>query len=298
MTRICGTPGCSLKDFHLGPCSVEVVNTSRMCSPCSTISISPTRKENQFQHGYDFFCMAIQDQQGVDVRLPFDLSPDNQQVCGKIIGLSKKKILGVEIDILGFGKLDLHVQDLMRHDVVVSWKKPSADTIAFHNRAFDATYKSYNTCAAKRMKCIVKTLRQTYCCKKKHLFLSLDGKGANYDAFHKEYQDASAPRFVIFEKDPLVACNQKLLYGNDDVIYTGGMMKERFGYGNNNAPPGIEYLISTRAAKGVENTLFTQNDCDQTVALYLDYCGGIMGGLDFDTGQHILTELLSRLPRL
>ena len=179
-------------------------------------------------------------------------------------------------------------------------RPPSKGTLSLHDSAFRGSYEKYHTSAARRVKCLVKTLRDTYRCSDTDLFVSLDGKGANHDVFHRAYEGAApgaTPRFVIFEKDPLVACNQKMLY-NDGVIYTGAMKREGFGFVGK-APPGIEYLISTRSANGVTNVLFTQDDCDRTVALYLDYCGGIMGGgLDFDTGQRILTKLVSRLPRL
>lgn len=297
MKRTCGTPGCILKDFHIGPCSNEAVEEPRrVCCPSPVPS--PTRSENQFQHGIEFFAASVRDQVGVVVGLPPDLN-DGQRGCGRIIGASTT-LVGFEMDVLGVGRKEIGVEDMLRHDVVVMWRPPSEGTLSLHDRAFRGSYEKYHTLAARRVKCLVKTLRDTYRCRDTDLFVSLDGKGANHDVFHRAYEGATPgarPRFVIFEKDPLVACNQKMLY-NDGVIYTGAMKREGFGFVGK-APPGIEYLISTRSANGVTNVLFTQDDCDRTVALYLDYCGGIMGGgLDFDTGQRILTKLVSRLPRL
>lgn len=298
MKRTCGTPGCIFKDFHIGPCSNEAVEEPRrVCCP-SPVPVSPTRSENQFQHGTEFFAAAVRDQVGVVVGLPPDLN-GGQRGCGLIIGASTT-LVGFELVVVGVGRKEIGVEDMLRHDVVVTWRHPSEGTLSLHDRAFRGSYEKYHTSAARRVKCLVKTLRDTYRCRDTDLFVSLDGKGANHDVFHRAYEGAApgaTPRFVIFEKDPLVACNQKMLY-NDGVIYTGAMKKEGFGFVGK-APPGIEYLISTRNANGVTNVLFTQEDCDSTVALYLDYCGGIMGGgLDFDRGQRILTKLVSRLPRL
>ena len=185
----------------------------------------------------------------------------------------------------------------------MTWRKPSEASLERHRQAL-LSVADLNS--ARRMKCFVKVLKDTCSTSATDYVLGLDGKGSNQDIYNAEFDDATdrKPKFLTYEIDEAPALSQQLLYGRDNVIWTGAMVESQFGYGSHGlvkSPPGIEYLIKNRLStdgKGSMNTLLTQDICDQTVGLFLDYCGGIIGGKDYDKSRRELRETLSRLPRL
>lgn len=91
------------------------------------------------------------------------------------------------------------------------------------------------------------------------------------------------------------------MYGKDKVVYTGADYP--FGYGCDgarpNTPSGIEYLLTNITdTAGRPNRLVTPEFREHLVFLNLYYCGGILGGLDYENAQRTFLAMLARLPRL
>ena len=293
--KVCSTPGCAKPDFHNGAHSFESSLDKRLCpyvAPTETV-----RPGNQFQHGIGFARMCMDDQFGTTLRLPEDLRSDGTGVFdATVLGKeSTGKHVALVVDEKG-EQLRLTAQDLTRRDVAVDWRPVSDAMLAEHKRALHG--KSHDA-AAKRAYLFVKMLGNETRSDQK--VFSLDGVGSNREAYLRGFAGRTdeMPEFCTFELDPEVALSQQLLYGTKTVLFTGALVREKFGYGCHRAaphlPPGIEYLITNRDAR---NTLISKEDCGAVVGLNLDYCGGIYGGRDIEEGQRSIVNVLSRLPNL
>ena len=307
MKRLCGTPGCFFLDFHDGPCSFEKVIGSRITHKRPAES-SDVVESNKFQHSYGFASFCIQeDQKGLSISVPRTLCqkvgisyPDDGRL---FIGeqTDEHSIQMIYFDNHCVKSVSLPIKDVLRHDVQLKWREPSEASLNRHRQTLSSKADSNS---ARRMKCFVKILKDSCATMTRDYVLGLDGKGSNRDVYDSEFAGSAQmkPRFLTYEIDEVPALSQQLLYGRTNVVWTGAMVEEKFGYGSHgsaNSPPGIEYLIKNRqSTDGTTNTLLTQDICDQTVGLFLDYCGGIIGGKDFDKSRRELREILSRLPRL
>ena len=301
--KMCSSPGCTKLDFHTGAHSFEL-DLKKRCQYVDTINESVVRSNNQFQHGIEFARMCISGQYGVELRLPEDLRSSGHEFFDAILlgSMSTKDDVAFAVDDLG-NVLTLTATDLVRDDVVANWR-PIADEL--HDKHMKALVGKEHDAAHRRTEYFVKTLRQHYKTTSKHKVYSLDGIGANRETYMRGYADLpseATPEFYTFEIESPVALSQQLLYGKKTVIYTGALVREKFGYGCDGALPGkpcgIEYLINTRKnTSGTVNTLISKEDCEAVVGLNLDFCGGILGGLDFEEAQRVLLNLLSRLPYL
>ena len=302
--RLCGGPRCSFLNNHDGACEHET-NLGRSRHHAKPVTQTIVHANNKFQHGIGFARMCMEEQIGAVLRLPEDLRStgtgtfDARVLCSVC---EKESVVCVVDDRGEF--LTLTATDLVRDDVIANWQHPLSETmLAKHNSAF--TGKDHDG-AARRADLFVKTLRDNIVTMSDQNIFTLDGIGANREAFARGFADLpedQIPEVKTFEIDPAVALSQQLVYGKTKVIYTGALTREQFGYGCDgalpNSPPGIEYLITTRKnTRGVINTLVTNEDCHAVVALNLDFCGGILGGLDFDDTKRVLLNLLARLPRL
>ena len=307
--RLCGTPGCTKKDFHVGCCSTELQKRRRPESSAlmSTHNVFRTNEGNQFQHGIAFVQACMKDQLGVVLQLPGDLHPTmhteesfKATVTNSLSG--DMYVASVFIDDTST-PLSLRPIDLVRHDVCVHWNKLGAFMMSEHKAALAG--KEHDA-SARRVHCFVDTLRSVYRTASDQMVLSLDGNGENREAFADKFRDLDThmiPQFLTYEMDPAVALSQQLLYGKHFVTFTGAMKKEKFSYGCDGArastPSGIEYLITNRTnSSGVYNKLIDKQCCENVIGLNLDYCGGVLGGLDFEASKRTLVNLLARLPRL
>lgn len=179
----------------------------------------------------------------------------------------------------------------------------------FENR-FDNNVDPEVFNSQKRMTAFTKALYQTTEFKGSDTVYTLDGDMSNRYAYHEFFDGDSihvkggAPAaLVTWEINPCVAFAQQLLAGQGHVMYTGADLDTKFGYGVDGnldtSPPGIEYLICNRVnSKGVENKLITKKDCEEVVGLYLDYCGGPVGGTDYEGAKNLILDTVSHLPRL
>ena len=311
--RYCGTPNCTFKDKHKGAHSFELVLQKRRtsCLPCVPSKCQVTKDSNKFQHGIHFAQLCMQDQIGLTITLPQDVSTHSlsthsfpssfpssfQATIENPVYCSDRYVFDAKVG-------DAHIQitplDLVRDDTIVSWNPLSTKVFEMHKNTLSG--KEHDA-VSRRMNCFVQTLYENYKTDKNHIVMSLDGKGANRSAYKEafsKYSDEKIPTFMTYEIDPAVALSQQLLFGKKTVKFTGALLKDRFGYECDSSKyPGIEYLISNRKNTcNILNTIVTREECDLTIGLNLDYCGGIIGGLDFENGQRLFHKLLSRLPSL
>jgi len=265
-----------------------------------------TKEGNQFQHGIRFVQACMKDQIGVVLELPGDLHPTihiEESFKATVIETLSDNTYVASVSTADSFTFSLRPVDLVRYDVCAPWKKLKTYMMTEHNAALIG--KEHDA-SARRMHCFVDTLSGIYTTTSDQIVLSLDGIGSNRETFADKFRDLSThmiPQFLTYEIDPAVALSQQLLYGKRVVTYTGAMVKEKFGYGCDGArpsiPSGIEYLITNRInSSGVSNELITTHCCDNVVGLNLDYCGGVLGGLDFEASKRTLVNLLARLPRL
>lgn len=307
MERRCATPGCTFKDGHPLACSFELGAAKRIHTVTVEAPERPSRPGNQFQLGLEFSRMCMKGQAGVTLSLPPDLNPvNNGTFKSRVLYASTGKNC-VLTSITNEGIIiDLKAKDLTRDDVKVSWNKLSGDIMRKHRSTLST---ESDEASARRAHLFAKTLVDNYRTSSDQMIITLDGKGSNRKHMQETFAERKLhkdqiPQIKTFEIDPDVALSQQLLYGKKAVVFTGALAAQKFGYGCEPAsrprdPPGIEYLITHRKnAAGVQNTLITAHDCERVVGLNLDYCGGVMGGLDFERANRVLEDTLARLPHI
>ena len=303
--RCCATKGCTLRDFHDGAHSFEkclLVREGRV--QFGKEVHTDTKLGNDFMYDIGFVRKAVKE--NIDVRITLSgsahpLATVNHHVELVVVdaGSTEKDVLVGE-DAEG-RRMTLNAYDLVGHDVHAHWNSPGRMTLSAHDASFIG--KKHDV-AARRMDFNVKVLRDNLQTSSKDMVASVDGHGANRDAFARGFADMPCnrtPDFHTFEIDPVAALAQQTRYGKAAVTYTGADWP--FGYGCDGArpttPSGIEYLLTTREdTAGRPNRLVSGEYCKDIVFLNLDYCGGIFGGRDFEEGKRVLTNMLARLPRL
>lgn len=301
---MCQTPGCTKIDFHDGAHSYETCLPVRVTKGEIKVAPKDTKEGNRFIYDIGFVRRAIEDQHGIKVRVPCEFHPVNKNtdsfnmtVCGP---MHEGHAVLFGVDDEGH-HVTLKYDDLVRYDVNPPWKPPSEATLARHQASFVG--KEHDA-AAQRTEFSVKVLRDNIRTVKTQNCASVDGHGANREAYYRGFADLPAlqtPGFRTFEINPIPALSQQLLYDSATVTYTGADYP--FGYGCDGArlstPAGIEYLLTTKKdTAGRRNRLVSDEYRENLVMLILDYCGGILGGLDFEEAQRTLFNLLARLPRL
>lgn len=253
---------------------------------------------NQFQHGLNFVKICMAEQVGVEVTLSgwyHPSGPREEPFRATIQELDANTPNKCVAKVLTFdGEIAYLISDqLVFSDTKVTWKQLSESARKEHIKDYKG--KSAST---DRMDHFAEALRDHYHVNSSHIILSLDGDGSNRETVLSYFpQEDTRPRFLTFEIEPDVALAQQLLYGQKDVIYTGA--QRGAVYDSLGSTPGIEDLIIYRKSQsGRENTLFTKQDCENVVALNLDYCGGPKAGLNFEKAQQDLSKIYARLPHL
>ena len=303
--RKCATPGCRFPDFHEGGHSSESRPTIRYIKPSECNITNP---ENKFQHGIGFVRLAMVDQLGVHLRIPVDLHP--HEITGDHFDAIVREVIPngkfvIRVDANGI-MVDLSSDDICRQDFIRKWNPLGSELMEMHYKSLMGTS---HEAADKRTDLILDTFFQNYITRCTDLVLTLDGIGAFRERYllrTKNMPQDKIPICRTYEIKSATALSQELLYQDKEpgsIIWTGALHKDKFGYGCDGArlltPPGIEYLITNRKnTTGVENTLITKDDCNQVRILNLDFCGGIIGGTDFEMSTRTFLNMLSRLPNL
>ena len=296
--RYCATPGCTLHDFHPGRHSFEEFLPTKRKERHETTPTSDTKSGNKFIYDVRFVEMAMQnDQIGATIVISKRTDPPSRCTItvdkiesDTVYGTTKKG----EVKTLTF-------DELVTYDNAAKWNPPGSATLVRHNASFIG--KGHDA-AAKRTEFNVKVLRDNIKTSNTQTCATVDGHGANREQYFRCFSDAApdaTPTLKTFEIQKIPALAQQLLYGEENIVWTGADYP--FGYGCDGArsttPSGIEYLLTiVKDTRGNPNRLVTKEFRDNLVFLNLDYCGGILGGLDFEMAQRTLLALLARLPRL
>ena len=348
MPKNCTTPGCNLKDFHIGPHSFELQMPSARCAPISyaevdcrtgappsssssssrTISPSEERdsvaKEgNKYQLdlnsefmkevllGTEFTYNFYEWDGSIGQRRGFNLKSKDFQLSKSSIFYTTRSLKNINDPNLTIIK-DLDVgttTELVSGHMGFTYQVDGNSYCEYFENKFDNNVDPEVSNSQKRMTEFSKALYQTTEFKRSDTVFTLDGNMSNRYAYHEYFDNGSihikcgAPNLVTWELDPCVAFAQQLLTGQGCVKYTGADLDTKFGYGVDGnldtSPPGLEYLICNRVnSKGVENKLITKKDCEEVVGLYLDYCGGPIGGTDYEGAKNLILDTVSHLPRL
>jgi hypothetical protein len=332
MQKSCTTPGCTHRDFHSGPHSFEENITSSRCSKVSysevdgrtglqprqfgytqvsTEHLTSTKEANKFQLDLNSeFMKRVLSTARSTYGEHLGIGPTEPGLKAKDCVLSKSSIFYAQhIDSDGRAG---HFAIGTPKELVCEWIEFHANSAMrdeYYRNTFGATRDAEILKAQNRMNSFCKALDQTVHIKDgpaNNLVYTLDGDLSNRNAFDVYFSDHCAhsrPSLVTWEIDPCVALAQKLLIENDYVRFTGADNSTKFGYGVDGnldtSPPGLEYLICNRLnSKGVKNRLITAEDCEKVVGLYLDYCGGPIGGKDYEGAKNLILDTLSHLPRL
>jgi len=296
--RDCGTPGCKFRDFHSGRHSFEECLPKKRKEREDTTPTSDTQTGNKFIYDVRFVNMALQnDQIGAKIVILKSTNPSYRCII-RVDKIESDTVYGTTNN--GNVKT-LTFNELVTYDIAAKWNPPGLATLERHHASFIG--KEHDA-AAKRTEFNVKVLRDNIKTSNTQTCATVDGHGANREQYSRSFSDVAPdaiPTMKTFEIQKIPALAQQLLYGNENVIWTGADYP--FGYGCDGArsttPSGIEYLLTTvKDTRGNPNRLVTQEFRDNLVFLNLDYCGGILGGLDFEMAQRTLLALLARLPRL
>ena len=123
---------------------------------------------------------------------------------------------------------------------------------------------------------------------RKAIAVTLDGNGENRRGFELALDEAGVPlaerpQVITVEMNPVVAFNQALRFGPDNVRYSRGDWRRRRKRG---VPEGIERLLTEESG-----ALFTSDEKERVRILYLDYCGSPATDFKYE-------ELYTRLQNL
>lgn len=267
MSRVCGTPGCTYPDHHIGPHSNEETYSRRPQSEPATLDIR--HNGNQFQINAEFCQQAFLDY----LRGNRLYTPGRQRVKPRHLNhgqsgflLLSKKNPAIAWSYTSYVQPDVPSQCL---------PEPSEDLLEQYKEHISS---DGHPASQQRMIELAKCMNAVHI-SGDGVVLSLDGDGSNKMAFQGVNQTQT---FITAEINPTVCLAQKILFRkchqDKDIIFT---------------PQGIESLIID------ENDTLTNDMKLHITALNLDYCGGFYGsGTDHDYGTIQFRSMLSRLPNL
>lgn len=309
----CGTPGCIFRDFHLGPHSTQLcLPVRKRCHPDKEQSViileldKPKRPKryfvpvNRFQLGFELARDIVAESQiGVNLILStgslnwfkgwkdfdshFVVKITTSNSNGRFVATAQEKD-GTEIT--------LTPDCLMLADTYVKWNPIPAKFYKDLNQILNnEEHKNASDRAAFIAKLAIEfgTCRDDY-----HLIL--DGAGNNRMVMTAAYSRLSLierPHLITLEMNPIVAFNQRLLFG-DDIWFTGAfpsfttkdLVEGRFSH------PKIEHLILK------DNPLLTNSIKRRAKVLYLDYCGGPVANQTPEKCSTYMLDMVKKLPAL
>ena len=284
--RICGTPECTLPDFHSGACNDVVITAGqkRKVGPPErheAIDFKLHKPSNKFQLGDEALKSLILNNVGVKVKTHTKFLMGNWTNEEGNLHEFEATILGVECDPNGFMVVARGDDDIVCHlspeillnaETHVMWQPPSSEFLANHIR--EITTDRENKESMRRAGEFAFLYVQTCTPNPDDLILTLDGNGENrlgFEARLKEMgiDEAQWPTIITIEVDPKVALAQRLIFG-DVVVYTGSdsaFVGPRFCKGKTL----MEDMIAG-------NNRILKDDMKARVkAVYFDYCGGPPG---------------------
>ena len=290
---MCATPGCTLADFHTGPCN----NTSIVAGSKRKVA-QPHRHEpedfkmhkpnNKFQLSDESLRVLILNNIGVVLRTHTKfLSGEWKNPEGKlyefdatIIGVrdSIDKATANDGEFCGFVVL-ARCEDgltckftpelLMNVDTRVTWNPATPDFLAKHTH--EITSDRENAESMKRAGEFAFLYVQACGADPEDFIVTLDGNGENRLGMQARFEAMGIPkdkwpRILTIEMDPKVALNQRLAFGND-VFYSKGD-SEFIGTRISKGKTLLEDLLANK------NRIITDEMKLRVKAVYFDYCGG------------------------
>lgn len=313
----CATPGCTFRDFHIGPHSTQLcVSTRDRSSPDyletwqrrkNVVTPEPKRAKrpyvpvNDFQLGFDFARDIINDSQvGVNLILRtkdidgFDGWQDFDPNFAATIVTSNydKRFVATAVETDGT-EITLTPTILMLSTTYVKWNPLPAKFYAQWKSTLDiAKHQNSMTRAT-----FIARLALEFGTSADDYHLTLDGNGTNRMAMRSVYAHLSldeCPRILTLEMNPVVAFSQKLMFG-DEIMFTGAnpefttkdLIEGRFS-----SHPKIEHLILK------DNPLLTESVKKQVKVLYLDYCGGPIANQTPEKCSTYMLDIINKLPAL
>jgi len=131
------------------------------------------------------------------------------------------------------------------------------------------------------------------------IIVTLDGNGENRRGMYTALETSGVarkdwPKILTFEVDADVALANQMFWGKENVRYCGADPK----FSSKSMLGGKKYVLIEHLIQR-QNSILTDNEKTQVVALYLDYCGGPTGNQDPDKCRENLTmNMFPHLPNL
>ena len=293
--KLCGSPGCTKPDFHIGPCSTECATKRNpvLCyyKEARTNNFAPRqifpkpkrclKPPNEFQLGLEV-CRELMDYQ-VGVKFWMSLSEINGYHDGpetfpvtisKVIKDETRMVVGVWCPHDN-STIDLTPASLMlKREPPITFNPVPASIMEKIRTSRMAVYPKRHADSMKRAIYIARYYidRALYSSNfsNNDIILTLDGNGENRDAMMQKFarfneksdKHPILPRIITVERDATVALCQHLIWGtaSDKIIFTNA--------GAGKSVKGFEHLILH------PNNLITDKMKKNIKIIYFDYCGG------------------------
>jgi hypothetical protein len=307
--RICGTPGCTLKDFHCGPCNNTSVKQGekRKAEPPKRhepVDFKIHKPTNKFQLSKESLGALVGNNVGVTITTHTKfLNGEWTDDSGNFYDFDAKL---VDFQVLQSNKFcllakcnegvlcELTPQIVLNFDTRVTWNPPPADFLSQH--VAEIKKSKENAESMRRASEFAYTYFKSCNSSPDDIILTLDGNGENRLGMQERFEElgiaeAQWPTIITFEVDAEVALSQRLLFGNN-VVYTGSDSEfsgKRFQKGKTL----LEDLIFGN------NRLLTDDMKARVKAVYFDYCGGPPeNGQPAKCRQNFATKIFPKLANL
>ena len=294
--KICGTPGCTLKDFHPGPCIDMLIPSGSKRKAVQPVRHEPVdfklhKPSNKFQLGDESLDMLILNNVDVKVRTHTKLLSGHwTNIDGELYEF-EATIVGIKPNTeesssnpRPFARLvvlavceegvqcELNAEVLLNIDTSVAWKPAPSEFLAKHMH--EITNDKENVESMKRAGEFAFLYVQACGADPEDIILTLDGNGENRLGMQARFKDMGIdeqqwPRIITIEMDPKTALNQRLIFGND--VFYSGCDSEFTGRRISKGKTLLEDIIWNK------NRILTENMKLRVKAVYFDYCGGPPG---------------------
>lgn len=155
-----------------------------------------------------------------------------------------------------------------------------------------------HTNSMERAKVFAREFLTRFVCRPDDVIVLLDGNGESRQGMHDEMRRLGLPskewpRLITFEKDADVALANKMMFGDESVIFTGSdpSFKSKSLMGSS-----VGVLLEHLTIK--KNNVYTDETKRCTKAAYFDYCGGPVGNLSPAKCKANFSAVLESLPNL
>lgn len=316
--RVCGTPGCELPDFHIGPCTPHVARRVKRVHRVTdggvpyVSRVDPVQvakvKGNRFQLGIAAVRDLMRFQRGVQVQVPISAVsgwwnwPEDSFFCEILHETHEGAFVAEAICEDGY-PIDLTASMLMLVDTKVQWNPIPPDVVRCivgddcTDPCIDP-WRSEHFHAQARATAVVDAYVQLCGFSRAgDVIVTLDGRGNNRRGMERALEKARVarsdwPRIFTVEMDANVALAQRLLYG-DSVLYTGADAALRpWSLGDGATKLKLEHLFLK------DNRVLPAAIFPDIRVVYFDYCGGPPGNRHPQRCAATMLSIVKKLPNL